>query len=55
MVSLRYKAKPNLGFQNLECHCKIIGCRFDTQKRLKKALMQTLPSFHNWAKLIAAR
>jgi len=21
---------------NLGCHCKILGCHFDTQKRLKK-------------------
>jgi len=29
-------AKPYLGFQNLGFHCKILGCHFDTQKRLKK-------------------
>jgi len=39
-VFLQYKAKPYLGFQNLGCHYKILGCHFDTQKRLKK----TLPS-----------
>jgi len=37
IVLLQYKAKPYLlGFQNLGCHCKILGCHFDTQKRLKK-------------------
>jgi len=30
------QAKPYLGFQKLECHCKILGCHFDTQKRLRK-------------------
>ena len=35
-VLLQYKAKLYLGFQNLGCHCKILGCHFDTQKRLKK-------------------
>jgi len=36
IVLLQYKAKPYLlGFQNLGCHCKILGCHFDTQKRLK--------------------
>ena len=35
-VLLQYKAKPYLGFQNLGCHCKILGCHFDTQKRLRK-------------------
>ena len=29
------KAKPHLGFQNLGCHCKILGCHFDTQNGLK--------------------
>jgi len=24
-----------LDFQNLGCHCKILGCHFDTPKRLK--------------------
>jgi len=38
IVLLRYKVKPHLGFQNLGCHCKILGCHFDTQKRLKKTL-----------------
>jgi len=23
-----------LGFQNLGCHCKILGCHFDTQKNI---------------------
>jgi len=41
IVLLQYKAKPYPGFQNLECHCKIIGCHFDTQKRLKKSLHQS--------------
>jgi len=36
IVVLQYKTKPDLGFQNLGCHCKILGCHFDTQKRLKK-------------------
>ena len=36
IVLLRYKAKPYLGFQNLGCHCKILGCHFGTQKRPKK-------------------
>jgi len=35
-VLLQYKTKPYLGFQNLGCHSKILGCHFDTQKRLKK-------------------
>ena len=35
IILLQYKAKPYLGFQNLGCHCKILGCHFDTQKRLK--------------------
>ena len=36
IVLLQYKAKPYLRFQNLGCHCKILWCSFDTQKRLKK-------------------
>jgi len=36
MASLQHKAKPNLGFRNLGCHCKIMRCHFDTQKRFKK-------------------
>jgi len=43
IVLLQYKAKPYLGFQNLGRHCKILGCHFDTQKRLKKTLVQMLP------------
>ena len=39
IVLLQYKAKPYLGFQNLGCHCKILGCHFDTHKRLKKTLV----------------
>ena len=39
-VLLQYKAKPYLGFQNLGCHCKILGCHFDTQKDLKKHWVQ---------------
>ena len=35
MVLLHYKAKPHLGFQNLGCHCKILGRHFDTQNGLK--------------------
>jgi len=31
----QYKAKPYLGFQNSGSHYKILGCHFDTQKRLK--------------------
>jgi len=38
VILLHYKAKPYLGFQNLGCHCKILGCHFDTQKRLKETL-----------------
>ena len=38
IVLLQYKAKPYLDFQNLGCNCKILGCHFDTPKRLKKAL-----------------
>jgi len=38
---LQYKTKPQLGFQNLRCHCKILGCQFDTQKRLKKHWCKT--------------
>jgi len=33
---LQYEGKPYLDFQNLGCHCKILGCHFDTQKWLKK-------------------
>jgi len=41
IILLQYKAKPyHLGFQNLGCHCKILGCHFDTQKRLKKHCAQ---------------
>jgi len=36
VVLLQYKAKPYLGFQNLGCHYKMLGCHFDIQKRLKK-------------------
>ena len=47
IVLLQYKAKPYLlGFQNLGCHCKILGCHFDTQKRLKNTLLSTTPA-HN--------
>jgi len=35
-VLIQYKAKPYFGFQNLGCHCKILGCHFDTQKLLEK-------------------
>jgi len=31
-ILLQYKAKPYLSFQNLGCHCKILGCHFDTLK-----------------------
>ena len=41
-VLLQYKAKPYLAFQNLRCHHKILGCHFDTHKRLKKTLASTL-------------
>jgi len=30
--------KPYLGFQNLGCDTKNLGCHFDTQKRLEKTL-----------------
>ena len=33
------KSKPHLGFQNLGCHCKILGCHFDTQIGFKKRLI----------------
>jgi len=36
IVLLQCKAKPYPDFQNLESHCKILGCHFDTHKRLKK-------------------
>jgi len=36
IVLLQGKVKPYLGLQNLGCHCKILGCHFDTQKRYKK-------------------
>ena len=43
IVLPQFKAKPYLlGFQNLGCHCKILGCHFDTQKRLKETLFQVL-------------
>jgi len=42
IVLLQYKAKSYLGFQNLGCHCKILGCHFDTQKRLEKKLSGTM-------------
>jgi len=35
IVLLQYKAMPYLGFQNLGCHCRNLGCHFDTSKRLK--------------------
>ena len=35
IVLIQYKAKPHLGYQNLGCHCKILGCHFDTQNGLK--------------------
>jgi len=35
---LQCNAKPYLAFQNLGYHCKISGCHFDIQKRLKKTL-----------------
>jgi len=31
-----YKARPYLGFHNLGFHFKILGCHFDSLKRLKK-------------------
>ena len=31
------QGKPYLGFENLGCHCKILGCHSDTQKQLKKS------------------
>ena len=40
---LQYKSKPHLGFQNLGCRCKILGCLFDTQKRLKKTPAVSMP------------
>ena len=36
IVLLQHKVKSYLGFQNLGCHCKILGCHFDTQKQLKQ-------------------
>ena len=36
IVLIQGKVKPYLGFQKLGCHCKMIGCHFDTQKRQKK-------------------
>ena len=33
-TSVQSKTKY-LGFQNLGCHCKSLGCHFDIQKRLK--------------------
>jgi len=39
IVLLQYKAKPYLGFQNLGCHCAILGCHFDTQKRVKNTVL----------------
>ena len=36
------QGKTYLGFQNLGCHCKILGCHFDTQKRLKKTLLNRI-------------
>ena len=36
ILLLQYKANPYFGFQDLGCHCKILGCHFDTQKRLEK-------------------
>jgi len=37
LISNRFtstQSKSVLGFQNLGCQCKILGCHFDTQKRL---------------------
>jgi len=31
------------------CHCKILGCHFDTQKRLKKALPLIINTAHDSA------
>ena len=42
IILLQYKAKPYLGFQNLGRHSKILGCHFDTQKRLEKTLSYAL-------------
>ena len=44
IVLLQYKAKP---YQNLGCHCKILGCHFDTHKRLKITLPQGFQSNPN--------
>jgi len=39
LISNRFaqmQSKTISGFQNLRCHCKILGCNFDTQKGRKK-------------------
>jgi len=36
IILLQYKAKPYPDCQNLWCHCKIVGCHFDTKNGLKK-------------------
>ena len=40
IVLLQYKAKLYLGFKNLRCHCKMLGCHFESQKRFKKTLAE---------------
>ena len=45
IVLVQNKAKPYLGFQNVRCHFKILGCHFDTQKRLKKSVTRLEPRF----------
>jgi len=48
----QYKEKLHLGFQNKGYHCKILGCYFDTQKRLKKTLVQYNVKVHSTVILV---
>jgi len=41
------KSKTYLGFQKLGCHSKILGCHFDTLKRLKKTLYFMIEFFRS--------
>jgi len=39
IILLQYKAKPYPDCQNLWCHCKIVGCHFDTKNGLKNTAL----------------
>jgi len=52
VVLLQYKAKPYIDFQNLGCHCKSLGCHFDTHQRLWKKNWAIIQQFESRTSLV---